>query len=273
MLHKNLLKKNCLANQANPAKHCYIRPTLSPYISISAAVALTLLLSGTSLADCAAPSHINSTIHNNSRSLSHYELAQADSLPAPYQPVLKKYRAAMDPNAEIEESDNYGLANSLHEMRSSLSGGNRTYGYFLKDLNFDGVPELLIGANPGYGFAENATDIIGIYTIADGKADCVCCGWSRSNYNLTSDCKIAHFGSSGASNCVAVQYVLQGRKLHVQDGVRMMDAEGGHACYRLSGDDLYAQPAEKNAISDQEYYRFSETLAKKARLLKLTPLS
>ena len=241
--------------------------------SLLPAAALILLLSGAAAADTSSASAGAAAAAPAFSAVRIQETAQADTLPAPYRSVLEKYRSDLTkPEDEFEDGD-YGYSCSIHELRNYILRDNsRTLGYFLKDLDDDGQPELLLGVNPGSGVFGRATEIIGIYTIVSGQAKRLRCGWSRSCYALTTERTLAYFGSSGAGNNVALQYVIKNHELHIKDGVRMTDSTPhGKACYRLTRDDIDAQPSEKDAVSDEEFSRYVDSLEKKARHLKLTP--
>ena len=195
------------------------------------------------------------------------------SLPAPYAPVLREYSAVMHSQDPIgTESNCYEYDTSMSEIKMGASHGSK-YGYYLQDIDSDGSPELFIGTSSDYGYAENATEILGIYTIVDGQAKALCHGWSRSNYTLTNDSCIAHFGSSGASDSFAVLYTLSKHELKFKEGVRMMSTPDGPACYRLIQNNITAPSlSERDRISADDYQKRADVYAKRSRLLKLNPI-
>lgn len=272
-----MLSENATDSTLNAALHVCGRKKNALAFSCAClipAASAVLLLTGAAGADNADNQDKHIKVPEAPAEIISQEISQADTLPVPYRQVLDKYRTDLEKPEDEFADDDYGYSCSIHELRHYIMPDNsRTVGYFLKDLDDDGLPELLLGVNPGCGVFGKATDIIGIYTIVNGQAKRLRCGWSRSNYTLTADRTLAHFGSSGASSNVAVQYVLQGHELHIKDGVRMTDnTPHGTACYKLTDDDICAQPLEKNAISNDEFSRFVDSLSHKARLLQLTPM-
>lgn len=72
----------------------------------------------------------------------------------------------------------------------------QTPGWLLRDLDGDGTPELLLGADWGDGCGV----IFNIYRLDGAKAVRVVDGWSRSQYFLCSDGTLAHEWSGGADH-------------------------------------------------------------------------
>ncbi len=69
-------------------------------------------------------------------------------------------------------------------------------GYILKDVDGNGVRELLIGEN--YGEPDAGTVLYDMYTIRDGKLLHVFDGWDRNRYYLCSNGNFMNEGSGGA---------------------------------------------------------------------------
>ena len=77
----------------------------------------------------------------------------------------------------------------------SVNDYYQTPGWLLRDLDGDGIPELLLGADWGDGHSV----IFNIYRLDGAKAVRVVDGWNRSRWYLCADGSLANEGSDGAS--------------------------------------------------------------------------
>ena len=78
----------------------------------------------------------------------------------------------------------------------SVNDYYQTPGWLLRDLDGDGTPELLLGADWGDGYGV----IFNIYRLDGAQAVRVVDGWNRSQYFLCSDGTLAHEWSGGADH-------------------------------------------------------------------------
>lgn len=100
--------------------------------------------------------------------------------------------------AEISGLRRSGASEAQTDFSHDLLSANDYYqtpGWLLRDLDGDGIPELLLGADWGDGH----TVIFNIYCLDGAKAVRVVDGWSRSRWYLCTDGSLAHEGSDGAS--------------------------------------------------------------------------
>ena len=101
--------------------------------------------------------------------------------------------------AEIADLRRSGASDVQTDFSHDLLSANDYYqtpGWLLRDLDGDGTPELLLGADWGDGH----TVIFNIYRLDGAKAVRVVDGWSRSQYFLCSDGTLAHEWSGGADH-------------------------------------------------------------------------
>lgn len=89
-------------------------------------------------------------------------------------------------------------------------------GYMTRDLDGNGVEELIFG--------ENSSDawngvMYQLYTIADGKVICIFVGGSRSRYYLCDNGCIANEGASSAFECEESYYTYKGTELTLIEAV------------------------------------------------------
>ena len=78
-------------------------------------------------------------------------------------------------------------------------------GYALKDIDGNGVRELLVGEN--YDGSEEGTVLYDMYTIRDGELLHVFDGWDRNRYYLCTNGNFINEGSSGAMQSNTAYYI------------------------------------------------------------------
>ena len=100
--------------------------------------------------------------------------------------------------AEISGLRRSGASEAQTDFSHDLLSANDYYqtpGWLLRDLDGDGIPELLLGADWGDGHSV----IFNIYRLDGAKAVRVVDGWNRSRWYLCADGSLANEGSDGAS--------------------------------------------------------------------------
>lgn len=88
----------------------------------------------------------------------------------------------------------------IWEAADALKGDavNKIY-YTFKDINDDGIKELIIGNFEENVYSKYKNSIYALYTLYEGKPRFVAEGRSRSTYSLTKDNKLFYNGSNGAA--------------------------------------------------------------------------
>ena len=109
----------------------------------------------------------------------------------PYSNIIGKYRAAY----ETGNSQNleYSSNNDISEM-TAYSGG---VGYAMKDLDKNGIPELIIAGMGTEDFSNNM--VYDLYTLVNNEPVNLATSRARMRYYLRSDNTILYEGSGGAS--------------------------------------------------------------------------
>ena len=100
--------------------------------------------------------------------------------------------------AEISGLRRSGASEAQTDFSHDLLSVNDYYqtpGWLLRNLDGDGIPELLLGADWGDGHSV----IFNIYRLDGAKAVRVVDGWNRSRWYLCTDGSLANEGSDGAS--------------------------------------------------------------------------
>ncbi len=122
-----------------------------------------------------------------------------------------------------EMLENYDFSSVL-----ITSSDYEVLGYWIEDLDGDGITKLIFGGNgtePDDGWNGIIYDI---YTISDGELIHVLDGWERNRYFLCENGMIANEGSSGAANSNYTYFTLENAELHLVESViydGMKDAE------------------------------------------------
>lgn len=131
-----------------------------------------------------------------------------------YVSVLDEYHVLIA-NAERLDfiDDRVGVIETAKALgEDALSG----IGYLFKDINADGVDELLIGQSSADGYVKN--DLFAVYTLIDGAPVFVTEGRSRNSYSLMENGELFNMGSNGASYSIFGTYALtEGAKLACTD--------------------------------------------------------
>ena len=124
--------------------------------------------------------------------------------------------------AEISDLQRSGASEAQTDFRHDLLSANDYYqtpGWLLRNLDGDGTPELLLGADWGDGH----TVIFNIYCLDGAKAVRVVDGWSRSRWYLCTDGSLAHEGSDGASEGTYSYYRYENGALRHLETVISLD--------------------------------------------------
>ena len=106
------------------------------------------------------------------------------------------YDALLAEIADLRRSGASDVQTDFSHDLLSVNDYYQTPGWLLRDLDGDGTPELLLGADWGDGYGV----IFNIYRLDGAKAVRVVDGWSRSRYFLCSDGTLAHEWSGGADH-------------------------------------------------------------------------
>ena len=139
----------------------------------------------------------------------------------------------------------------------------QTPGWLLRDLDGDGIPELLLGAN----WDEGHTVIFNIYRSGGTRAVRVVNGWNRNRWYLCTDGSLANEGSSSAFESSYSYYrYTSGELQHLETLLYLDDGSGGSPWrysvttdqYVNSGDFHSVTEAEATAVMDKYTH---ETLA------------
>lgn len=155
----------------------------------------------------------------------------------------------------LDKIDYINDTNPTHEGYRSIGvcyiygypNGYEKGGFYLIDLDNDGVEEMLLGEN-GQG-AWHGT-FYDIYTIKDGKLMQVCSGTERTNYNLCSGNIIWNNGSSSADNSWDAYYTYSDGKLNLKECVFLDGFSDGKP---FDNNDIYDEVFWCGSVIDDVY--------------------
>ena len=168
--------------------------------------------------------------------------------------------------AEIADLRRSGASDMQTDFSHDLLSANDYYqtpGWLLRDLDGDGIPELLLGADWGDGH----TVIFNIYRLDGAKAVRVVDGWNRSRWYLCADGSLANEGSSSAFESSYSYYRYTSGELQHLETLLYLDDGSGSSPWRysvtadhyVSSDDFRSvTEAEATAVMDKYTH---ETLA------------
>ena len=159
------------------------------------------------------------------------EPAAVDYLAA-YAPVLADYRGYFNGGRDdadmesdyVESGDSgwYVIKYGTYDV-SFLARYGAWIGYSLKDLNGDGVPELLFGTVPTDAEYPEASCIVDLFALVDGAPRRIAASSERIVYKLRSDDLIFYRGSGGAMNVTMALCRFDGAGLTKLREIAMLD--------------------------------------------------
>ena len=117
-----------------------------------------------------------------------------------YNDILNKYIKAIKEEWDSTKLENENMSPMVNVMKSTGLDVFSTLGYAYKDINIDGVEELLIGD-------VESNVIYDVYTMVDRKVSHVVSGWDRNRFYLV-DSLIVNEYSNGANESGTIVYNL-----------------------------------------------------------------
>lgn len=154
--------------------------------------------------------------------------------------------------AEISDLRRSGASEAQTDFSHDLLSANDYYqtpGWLLRDLDGDGIPELLLGADWGDGHSV----IFNIYRLDGAKAVRVVDGWNRSRWYLCTDGSLANEGSSSAFESSYSYYrYTSGELQHLETLLYLDDGSGGSPWRYSVTTDQYVSSGDFHSVTEAE---------------------
>ena len=137
-----------------------------------------------------------------------------------YTPVLDSYFSFLNGTEPTEMSttergDYYFVLRETGISEMSRNGGK--LGFWLHDMDGNGVPELLIGATGAEYYDESL--IYDMFTLEEGRPVRILASSARIRYYLCEDDLILHEGSGGAPYNLSILFYLKDNRLELATGI------------------------------------------------------
>ena len=175
----------------------------------------------------------------------YYEIAQQDSVtgyPAAYDELMTNICNLRSAGARDIETD------FSHDLLS-VNDYYQTPGWLLRDLDGDGIPELLLGANWDEGHAV----IFNVYRSGGARAVRVVNGWNRNRWYLCTDGSLANEGSSSAFESSYSYYRYTSGELQHLETLLYLDGGSGGSPWRYSvTTDQYVNSGDFHSVTEAE---------------------
>ena len=177
-----------------------------------------------------------------------------------YAPVLNSYFSFLSGKEPTEMSttergDYYFVLGETGISEMSRNGGQ--LGFWLHDMDGNGIPELLIGATGAEFYDESL--IYDMFTLEEGTPVRIFASSARIRYYLCEDDLILYEGSGGAPYNLSILYYLKNNRLELATGIVMADSE----CFEVHEDreSFFTDRRQSDRrISREEYYDKMEKL-------------
>ena len=154
--------------------------------------------------------------------------------------------------AEISDLRRSGASEAQTDFSHDLLSANDYYqtpGWLLRDLDGDGIPELLLGANWDEGHAV----IFNIYRSGGTRAVRVVNGWNRNRWYLCTDGSLANEGSSSAFESSFSYYsYTSGELQHLETLLYLDDGSGGSPWRYSVTTDQYVNRGDFHSVTEAE---------------------
>ncbi len=137
-----------------------------------------------------------------------------------YKEILDKYYVAMNEKWDMQQVSEASLNYMSVYMKSEKGDFLVGTGYYISDIDGNGIPELLIGNTEDNEFFKNT--VFEVYTLVDNQPEIILSGEDRCIYYLCDDGKFINQISGGpaSTSCYILEIGEDGKTLNAVEGVR-----------------------------------------------------
>lgn len=186
-----------------------------------------------------------------------------------YKAEIDKHLTALNEKWDADRLEKENMSTMYAVMATGEEDVYREVGYIYKDINVDGIDELLIGE---IDEGEWNGVIYDVYTMVNRKPEHVVSGWDRNRYYLLDSGMLLNEGSGGAGLSETKVYNLQTNsvELFYQFGFKYDEYENKDNPWFISYDSNEENRTWENTTEDK--IKEMEARYEKAKV-KLTPFS
>lgn len=204
------------------------------------------------------------------------DIVVATDYEAMYAPVFEEVLEAINDGYDFDKEYKY-TGNGLSEKIMYPGEGDLhdTVGYLMKDMNEDGIPELLIGSDEKYDDIPPRSVIYNLFTIKDDEIVSVFEGWARSCYQMMGDDHFYYVGSGGAAITLFGEDHLSkyGCDLVWDDFYFSDEKEGGEiGLYHNDTGIFDANVSEEMNMSEDEFFAKMDDYEARCVMIPWTPV-
>jgi len=186
------------------------------------------------------------------------------ALIAAYDPIIDEFA-----RLATENPDDYDAWEALGFNEPPREAAEGSLGYAVKDINGDGIPELLLLEKGSWGAGAEGTAMCALYTLQNRKPVLIGQYWSRSRGHLGADGRLFTAGSSSAFTAYLDSYELKpgaGELTHMTE-YYMDVGNRGEPCW------VMVSNGEEEAITEKQFNTLVGLYEKPARLMKFDFIS
>ena len=193
-----------------------------------------------------------------------------------YAPVLASISDLLscdNPENHIIVPGESGVLESRIGIAAEEALGN--VGYAFRDLNGDGIPELIIARIDSQdGVLSQGKQLFAVYSCIQDSPHLILEGWARNRYYLLSDESILNQGSGGAAySCLGLFRIdTMGTELNCLDFFFTWEEDGQIVTYHNT-DGTWEVPHEGNEQVELDFERMNEILESDIQSIDLTPFA